>query len=186
MLGALGLVAGTAGAVGGLRHVHFAPTAGAPSAPLLPLPGDPPGGSGGSAALSRTQQDFLDDTTELSRQDGAPATPETDPGMASEDLESTAQALTDTVETLNKRQWSAEANGPITTLVNSLEADATVWKAAATSTGDPVAALQAAVRTNDPETALAVARQALGLTDDDQPVDPDGVQPEGSAAPAAV
>ncbi|MDH6114171.1 hypothetical protein P3T36_000572 [Kitasatospora sp. MAP12-15] len=183
VLGTLGLIAGTASAFGDLVNFHGYPTVTAPSEPLPPLPSD----SGGPAELTQTQQDFVDDTAELEMRDQELTVPETDPAMAAEDLQSTAQALIDTVETLNKRQWPTEVKGQIATLVSSLQADGTVWKAAAVNTTDPVGALQAALRTNDPATALAAARKAFSLDDNDEPVDPGiGTQPEDSAAPAAA
>lgn len=191
VLGMLGLVFGAVNAVNGNLHFHSGSTSATTSMPALPPPGDTPETPGNPTDLAQSQQVFLQDLAELEVQDSILQIPVTDPGMAVESSESVAQALTDTAETLKQTQWPAGVQGPISTLVNSLEADATVWNAVRTS-ADPVSAFQAAVRTSAPAIAEAVARQALSLPGEDQPGDPDSDQPsdtplpEDSAAPAAV
>lgn len=136
----------------------------------------------------------MQDLTELRLQDEILQDPMTDPGMAGGEAERTAQALADAEVFLDQTQWPAEVKGQIAVLVNSFEADATVWNAVSTNTTDPVGAFQAALRTNAPSIAEAIARKALSLTDDDRPVDPgngipgdpSSTQPTDSAAPAAV
>ncbi|MEY9944088.1 DUF4190 domain-containing protein [Kitasatospora sp. GAS1066B] len=196
VLGTLGLIGGTVGMVSGVLHVHASATGAGPSTPALPfpLPSDIPSDPGGSADLNPTQQAFVQDLTELRLQDEILQDPMTDPGMAGGEAERTAQVLADTEVFLDQTQWPAEVKGQIAVLVNSFEADATVWNAVSTNTTDPVGAFQAALRTNAPSIAEAIARKALSLTEDNQPVDPgngipgdpSSTQPTDSAAPAAV
>ncbi|MCX4745235.1 DUF4190 domain-containing protein [Kitasatospora sp. NBC_01287] len=195
LLGSLGLLMGTVGELNGSLHLHGS-TRVVPPAPALPLPlpGDTPAAPGGPAELTPNQQDFVNDIAELEVQDRVLGIPVTDSGMAVEESQSTAQAIVDTVETLKTTRWPTELQGQIATLVNSLEADESAWNAAATDTTDPVGAFQAALRINDPSTAVATARAAFSLTDEDLPVDPDSAtpgdpgstRPDDSPAPASV
>ncbi|MDH6133613.1 hypothetical protein P3T37_003009 [Kitasatospora sp. MAA4] len=183
VLGTLGLIAGTMSAVYGTLNFHVSAPRTAPSAPVLPGPGD----SDGSTGLTQTQQDFVDDTAELDMQIRVVSRTETDRGMALQDSQGNSQVLIDTLELLGRRQWPTEVKGQIATLVSSLQADETVWQAAALNTADPVGAFQAAMQTNDPAVALATARKAFSLNENNLPADPgSSTQPSAGATPVAV
>ncbi|WP_327065792.1 DUF4190 domain-containing protein [Kitasatospora sp. NBC_01302] len=196
MLGVLGLVMGVFGAILGQWHfaVGGANTSGT-SVSDSPLPAPSSSPAPPTPVLTQAQRDFLTDTAEIKAQDRILKMPETDPGMAVQESGWTAQALADSAAMLGRTQWPAEVKDQMAVLVSAFRADQAVWNAAATNTTDPVGAYQAALRTNAPSTAEAAARKALGLTDDDRPVDPgttatppapDGTPPDAPPAPPAV
>ncbi|MFE0462058.1 DUF4190 domain-containing protein [Kitasatospora sp. NPDC058965] len=186
VLGCLGLVA----SLGRLANLHDSPSYdGEPqpahtySAPALPpLPTASP-----RSGLTPSQQTLVDDLARLDTVDELLAKPLDGPDTASWKADWTAQVLADTIEQLKKRQWSSATQGAAaTTLIDSLEADHTVWRAAAGA--HTVAAYQDALRTNAPVTAENVARAAFGLTPDNHPLGTTGPTPgaDGSAPSGTV